>query len=42
MRNRRGSNLGEHRLHMRRLLVSVALGVTIGSVIGTLHMLLMF
>jgi hypothetical protein len=32
----------EGRLHMHRLLVSVALGVTIGGVIGTLRVLSIF
>ena len=34
--------LEERRLHTRRLLVSIALGVTIGGAIGTLRVLSMF
>jgi hypothetical protein len=42
MRNQRGSNPEEHRLHMRRLLLSIVYGAAIGSTIGVLRLVTIF
>jgi len=42
MRNQRGSNPDEHRLHIRRLLLSIACGAAIASTIGVLRLVTIF